>query len=75
MSKMLPDEGGVGGTVDSNSAPISAGTLLLQPVHSEVILDFQALQEAGTPVAGLNLATEGFLQISGQVCYPLVPYF
>ncbi|GFO11487.1 hypothetical protein PoB_003799200, partial [Plakobranchus ocellatus] len=37
------------------------------PVHNKVISDVQAR----APVAGLEHMTEGSLQISGQICYPL----
>ncbi|GFN82222.1 hypothetical protein PoB_000872800 [Plakobranchus ocellatus] len=35
------------------------------PVHNKVISGFEALRQAGAPVAGLEHATEGSLQISG----------
>ncbi|GFN89928.1 hypothetical protein PoB_001643400 [Plakobranchus ocellatus] len=36
-----------------------------------VISGFQALQQARAPVMGLEPATEGSLQISGRIRYPL----
>ncbi|GFO15154.1 hypothetical protein PoB_004165900 [Plakobranchus ocellatus] len=37
-----------------------------EPVHNKVISGFQALRQARAPVAGLEPATEGSLQISGR---------
>ncbi|GFO21882.1 hypothetical protein PoB_004838700, partial [Plakobranchus ocellatus] len=41
------------------------------PVHNKVISGFQALRQARAPVAGLEPATEGSLQISGRTRKPL----
>ncbi|GFN87012.1 hypothetical protein PoB_001351800 [Plakobranchus ocellatus] len=38
------------------------------PVHNQVISGFEALYQAGAPVAGLEPATEGSLQISLATC-------
>ncbi|GFN87749.1 hypothetical protein PoB_001425500 [Plakobranchus ocellatus] len=46
----------------------------IQPVHNKVISGFQALRQAGAPVAGLELAIEGFLHISERFLYPSVPH-
>ncbi|GFO44932.1 hypothetical protein PoB_007143700 [Plakobranchus ocellatus] len=43
----------------------------MYPVHNKVILGFQALRQARAPVAGLEPATEGSLQISGRTRKPL----
>ncbi|GFO49766.1 THAP domain-containing protein 1 [Plakobranchus ocellatus] len=40
-------------------------------VHNKVILGFQALRQARAPVAGLEPATEGSLQISERTSKPL----
>ncbi|GFO16381.1 hypothetical protein PoB_004288600 [Plakobranchus ocellatus] len=40
-------------------------------VHNKVISGFQALRQARAPVAGLEPATEGSLQISGRTRKPL----
>ncbi|GFO37077.1 hypothetical protein PoB_006358200 [Plakobranchus ocellatus] len=40
-------------------------------VHTKVISGFQALRQDRTSVTGLEPETEGFLQISGRVRYPL----
>ncbi|GFO45379.1 hypothetical protein PoB_007188400 [Plakobranchus ocellatus] len=42
-----------------------------KPVHNKVISGFQALRQARAPVAGLEPATEGSLQISGRTRKPL----
>ncbi|GFO35371.1 hypothetical protein PoB_006187600 [Plakobranchus ocellatus] len=42
----------------------------LEPVQNKIISGFQALRQATAPVAGLEPATEGSLQISGRVRYP-----
>ncbi|GFN73845.1 hypothetical protein PoB_000035100 [Plakobranchus ocellatus] len=39
---------------------------LFKPVHSKGISGFQALRQARAPVAGLESAKEGSLQISGR---------
>ncbi|GFO08955.1 hypothetical protein PoB_003546000 [Plakobranchus ocellatus] len=36
----------------------------IKPVHNKVISGFKALRQAGAPMAGLEPATEGSLQIS-----------
>ncbi|GFO07738.1 hypothetical protein PoB_003424300 [Plakobranchus ocellatus] len=41
------------------------------PVYNKVISGFQALRQARAPVAGLEPATGGSLQISGQTHQPL----
>ncbi|GFN86767.1 hypothetical protein PoB_001327300 [Plakobranchus ocellatus] len=45
--------------------------LTVRPVHKEVISGFQALLQARAPTAGLELATEGSLQIFRRIRYPL----
>ncbi|GFO00199.1 hypothetical protein PoB_002670400 [Plakobranchus ocellatus] len=45
--------------------------LLLEKFHNKVISGFQALRQARAPVAGLEPATEGSLQISGRTRKPL----
>ncbi|GFO01809.1 hypothetical protein PoB_002831400 [Plakobranchus ocellatus] len=40
-------------------------------VHNKVISGFEALRQARAPVAGLEPATEGSLQISGRTRKPL----
>ncbi|GFO35018.1 hypothetical protein PoB_006152300 [Plakobranchus ocellatus] len=37
------------------------------PVHNKVISGFQALRQASAPVAGLEPATKGLLQILGRI--------
>ncbi|GFO07706.1 hypothetical protein PoB_003421100 [Plakobranchus ocellatus] len=43
----------------------------IEPVHNKVISGFKALRQAGAPMAGLEPATEGSLQISGRTHKPL----
>ncbi|GFN89601.1 hypothetical protein PoB_001610700 [Plakobranchus ocellatus] len=43
----------------------------LEPVHNKVISGFQVPRQARAPVAGLEPATEGSLQISGRTRKPL----
>ncbi|GFO33589.1 hypothetical protein PoB_006009400 [Plakobranchus ocellatus] len=43
----------------------------MKPVHNKMISGFQALRQARAPVAGLQPATEGSLQISGRTRKPL----
>ncbi|GFO34515.1 hypothetical protein PoB_006102000 [Plakobranchus ocellatus] len=50
---------------------LTPGLLKAQPVHNKVISGFQALRQARAPVAGLEPATEGSLQISGRTRKPL----
>ncbi|GFO11448.1 phosphodiesterase [Plakobranchus ocellatus] len=38
----------------------------MKPVHNKVITGFQTLSQARAPTAGIEPATEGFLQISGR---------
>ncbi|GFO43659.1 transposable element p transposase-like protein [Plakobranchus ocellatus] len=46
-------------------------SFLLYGFHNKVISGFQALRQARAPVAGLEPATEGSLQISGRTRKPL----
>ncbi|GFN78911.1 hypothetical protein PoB_000541700 [Plakobranchus ocellatus] len=58
----------------SNHAPTSLPSsplLFYRQVHNKVISGFQALRPARAPVAGLEPATEGSLQISGRTRKPL----
>ncbi|GFO40881.1 Zinc-binding in reverse transcriptase domain-containing protein [Plakobranchus ocellatus] len=43
----------------------------MEPVHNKVISGFKAPRQAGAPMAGLEPATEGSLQISGRTHKPL----
>ncbi|GFO10930.1 hypothetical protein PoB_003743500 [Plakobranchus ocellatus] len=42
----------------------------IKSVHNNVISGFRALLQAGAPMAGLEPATEGSLQISGRTHKP-----
>ncbi|GFO33729.1 hypothetical protein PoB_006023400 [Plakobranchus ocellatus] len=42
----------------------------IQPVHNKVISGFKALRQAGAPMAGLEPAPKGSLQISGRTHKP-----
>ncbi|GFN83136.1 hypothetical protein PoB_000964200, partial [Plakobranchus ocellatus] len=53
---------------DGNRA---AQRLDVDAVHNKVISGFQAFRQARAPVAGLEPATEGSLQISGRTRKPL----
>ncbi|GFN82252.1 hypothetical protein PoB_000875800 [Plakobranchus ocellatus] len=55
----------------SSIAKIRQFCFCISPVHNKVISGFQALRQARAPKAGLEPATEGSLQISGRICYPL----
>ncbi|GFN83645.1 hypothetical protein PoB_001015100 [Plakobranchus ocellatus] len=52
-------------------APVAQFGAQVRSVHNKVISGFQALRQAKAPVAGFEPATEGLLQISGQIRYPL----
>ncbi|GFN89152.1 hypothetical protein PoB_001565800 [Plakobranchus ocellatus] len=51
----------------------STGPRVTGPVHNKVISGLRALRQAAAPVAGLEPATEGPLQISGRDSLATVP--
>ncbi|GFO30234.1 hypothetical protein PoB_005673900 [Plakobranchus ocellatus] len=56
---------------NSTPPPDNVEWLWHDQVHNKVISGFQALRQARAPVAGLEPATEGSLQISGRTRKPL----
>ncbi|GFO06151.1 hypothetical protein PoB_003265600 [Plakobranchus ocellatus] len=48
---------------------VACGLVFVFTINNKVITGFQAVRQARAPVAGLEPATEGSLQISGRIGY------